>query len=163
MKIGKKMNDAFNDQIQAEFQSAYLYLGMAAWFEDRDLPGFAHWMRKQYNEEVEHAMKMFDYVAGRGGRAELKTVDAPQKEWKSPQDAFRQTYDHEQSVTARIYKLVDDALAERDYASVEFLNWFVKEQVEEEDTAAGILAKLDMMGDCEAMLLLPLDAQLGAR
>ena len=162
MKISKKMTDAFNGQVQAEFESAYLYLSMAAWFEEQNLGGFAHWMRKQYGEEVEHAMKMFDYVIERGGRAELKAIAAPKKDWANALAAFQQTYDHEQAVTALIYKLVEAASKEKDYASVEFLNWFVKEQVEEEATASAILEKLKMVADCTSGLF-ALDQALAAR
>lgn len=162
MKISEKMTNAFNGQIQAEFQSAYLYLSMAAWFEEQNLGGFAHWMRKQYNEEVEHAMKMFDFVIERGGRAELMAIEAPQKDWKDGKAAFHQTYEHEQAVTSLIYKLVDAAVSEKDLASVEFLNWFVKEQVEEEATASAILARLEMIDDCMPGLI-GLDRELGAR
>lgn len=162
MKISKKMADAFNDQIQAEFQSAYLYLSMAAWFEEESFGGFAHWMRKQYEEELEHAMKMFDYVVERGGRVELKAIEVPQKDWADAKTAFQDTYDHEQKVTSLIYKLVDMAIKEKDHASTEFLSWFVKEQVEEEATASGILAKLEMAGGATPPLL-ALEHQLGTR
>ena len=162
MIISKEMTEALNAQIQAEMQSAYLYLSMAAWYEANDLAGFAHWMRKQYHEEVEHAMKMFDYLNERGGRVELRAIEAPKREWEDLRDVFRNTYEHEKSVTQMIYRIVDRAAEEKDYASVEFLNWFVKEQVEEEDTASTILAKLEKIGDCTAGLL-ALDAQLGAR
>ena len=162
MKISDKMTTALNSQIQAEFQSAYLYLAMSAWFRDQNLDGFAHWMKNQYNEEVEHAMKMFDYVFERGGRAELMAIETPQKDWANPKEAFKQTYEHEQKVTSLIYGLVDKAMAEKDYATTEFLNWYVSEQVEEEDTASGILAKLEMIGDCMGALI-ALDKELGAR
>lgn len=162
MKINDKMTAAINSQIQAEFQSAYLYLAMSAWFKDQNLDGFAHWMKKQYNEEIEHGMKMFDYVFERGGRAELMAIEAPQKDWASPKDAFKQTYAHEQKVTSLIYNLFDQATAEKDYATTEFLSWYISEQVEEEDTASGILAQLEMIGDCTGALI-ALDKELGGR
>ena len=95
MNISKNMTKVFNDQIQAELASAYLYLSMAAWFEENDFGGFAHWMKKQYAEEVEHAMKMFDYVASRGGKVELKAISAPKREWANVLAVYQDTLAHE--------------------------------------------------------------------
>lgn len=162
MDISKKMAEAFNNQIQAEFQSAYLYLSMAAWFEEHNFPGFSHWMKKQYGEEVEHAMKMFDYVAERGGRVELQAITAPQKDWADTAAVFNNTLGHERAVTALIYKLVEMACEEKDYASLEFLNWYVKEQVEEESTASAILANIEKIGE-SVVGLLAYDRELGNR
>ena len=162
MEISKKMAEAFNSQIQAEFQSAYLYLSMAAWFEEGNFPGFSHWMKKQYEEEVEHAMKMFDSLAERGGRVELQAIMAPQKDWTDAIAVFKDTLEHERVVTKLIYKLVDMAKEEKDYASIEFLHWYVKEQVEEESTASGILANLEKIGD-SVVGLLAFDRELGNR
>ena len=162
MNIGEKMNKAFNEQIQAEFDSAYLYLSMAAWFEDQNFSGFANWMKKQYAEETEHAMKMFDYVVSRGGRVELAAIDGPRISWESPLDAFKDTLEHEKEVTKRIHNLMEIALDKKDYASVEFLNWYVKEQVEEEATASGIVAALEKVGDSPVGLF-TFDGKLGSR
>lgn len=156
------MTKAFNDQIQAEFQSAYLYLAMAAWFDGNNFPGCAHWMARQFTEETEHAMKMFRFVGERGGRVELQTIEAPRKEWESVKDAFSETLLHERGVTKRIYALVDTAINEKDYASVEFLNWYIKEQVEEEASASEILAMLEKIKD-SSVGLIQLDKQLAAR
>lgn len=162
MEISKAMTKAFNDQIQAEFQSAHLYLSMAAWFEANDYPGCAHWMRHQFAEETEHGMKMFKFICERGGRAELQAIEAPKKEWGSVKDAFAETLDHEREVTKLIYALMDKALNEKDYASAEFLNWYVKEQVEEEAAASEILSMLRKIGD-NSIGLAQLDKQLAAR
>lgn len=162
MDISKTMTKALNDQIQAEFQSAYLYLAMAAWFEESNFSGCAHWMTRQFAEETEHAMKMFSYVCERGGRVELQAIEAPKTEWKSVKDAFAETLAHERGVTKRIYALVDKAAGEKDYASIEFLNWYVKEQVEEEATASEILAMLEKIGD-SSVGLIQLDKQLAGR
>lgn len=160
--ISKKIEDASNDQIAAEFYSAHLYLAMSAYLESIDLPGFAHWMRIQYQEEVSHAMKIFDYLIERDGRAIIKKFDAPQVEWKSVQDVFDATYEHEQKVTELINNLVDIALAEKDHASHIFLQWFVNEQVEEEATAKSIIQQLKLLGDSKAGLFM-VDRELGQR
>ena len=145
--ISKKMEKAFNDQIQAELYSAYLYMAMSAYFTSQNLDGFAQWMRIQTQEEVSHAMKMYDYLFERDGRAVLLPIDAPQKEWKSPLDAFQAAYKHEQLVTKRIHDMVNLALAEKDHAAHNFLQWFVNEQVEEEASVKAIIQQLKLIGD----------------
>jgi ferritin len=145
--ISKKIEKAFNDQIQAELFSAYLYLAMSAYFTAENLEGMAHWMRMQTQEEVLHAMKMYDYLAERDGRPVLQPVDAPPKTWKSPLAVFEAAFKHEQLVTRRINTMADLALAEKDHATHTFLQWFVNEQVEEESVASGIVAKLKMVKD----------------
>ncbi|MEA3297013.1 MAG: ferritin, partial [candidate division Zixibacteria bacterium] len=119
--ISKKMQNALNDQIAAEFYSAHLYLSMSAYLESVDLPGFANWMRVQYQEEVSHGMKMFDYLFERDGRALVKAFDAPPSEWESVMNVFKAVYEHEQKVTGLINDLVDIALSEKDHASHIFL------------------------------------------
>ena len=157
-----KMEKAINGQINAEFYSAYLYLAMAAWFQEQDLPGFAGWMRIQVQEEQFHAMKMFDHVLERGGRTDLGAIDAPPGDWKSPLEVFKATLEHEQMVTGLINDLVYLARDERDNATEIFLQWFVKEQVEEEDTASGILGQLKLVeGSPQALFLM--DRELGQR
>jgi len=150
--ISKKMEGAINDQIAAEFYSAHLYLAMAAYLESIDLPGFANWMRVQFQEEDFHAHKLFEYVIERDGRAILKGFEAPQAEWKSPLDVFEAAYKHEQKVTSLINNLVDIAIAEKDHASQIFLQWFVNEQVEEEASAKAIIQQLKLLGDSKAGL-----------
>jgi ferritin len=160
--ISKKMQDAFNDQIAAEFFSAHLYLSMQAYLESADLPGFANWMRIQYQEEVFHGLKMFDYVIDRDGRAQVKAWNAPEFEWKGPQDVFEAVYKHEQKVTSLIHNLVEIAQSEKDHATQIFLEWFVTEQVEEEASARAIIQQLKMIGDSRAALF-QLDRELGQR
>jgi len=160
--ISKKIEDGFNNQIAAEFYSAHLYLAMAAYLESIDLPGFANWMRIQFQEEEFHAHKMFDYVIERDGRAALKGFEAPPFEWKSPLDVFETAYSHEQKVTGMINNLVDIAIEEKDHASNIFLQWFVNEQVEEEASAKSIIQQLKLLGESKAGLF-QVDREMGQR
>ncbi len=162
MKISKKIETALNSQINAELHSAYVYLSMSAYFHSLDLPGFAAWMNHQAQEEVNHAMKFFNFVIERGGRVTLGAIAKPATQWTSPLEAFQTAYKHEQHVTKLIHKLADQAITEKDHATRQMLDWFVEEQVEEEATAAGIVAQLKMAGDAGTALLM-LDRQLGAR
>jgi ferritin len=160
--ITKKMEKALNDQINAELYSAYLYLSMSAYFEAENLPGFAKWMRIQWQEEVMHGLKIYDYVKERGGRVTLKSIGEPPAKWKSPLDVFQATYKHEQVVTGRINDLVTQAVAEKDHATNAFLQWFVTEQVEEEKSADEIVQKLKRISDAPGGLYM-LDKELGQR
>ncbi len=162
MEIKKKMNDAINRQINRELYSGYLYLSMAAYFEAENLKGFAHWMRKQAEEEKKHAMKFFDFVAERGGRVVLETIEKPPSSWKSPLEVFEQAYEHEKNVTQMIYGLADLAESEKDRASGSMLKWFIDEQVEEEDSANEIVQKLKIVGNSGSGLMV-LDKELGKR
>lgn len=146
MKLSDSMASAINDQIKAEFDSAYIYLAMSAYFEDAGLSGMSHWMRKQYKEEVEHAEKFISYLYERGARVIVPEIARPKESYTDALDAFRTAYNHEQYVTSRIYKLVDMATSEKDYATMSMLKWFVDEQVEEEDNTSGIVAKLEFLG-----------------
>jgi ferritin len=136
---------ALNAQINAEFHSAYLYLSMSAWFEDQGLAGFANWMKVQYQEELTHAMKIFDYVHERNGRVLLEPIAAVDQEFDGVIDAFEKTLAHEQKVTALIDNLVDVAVAASDHATQSFLQWFVDEQVEEESSVNAILDDLRLI------------------
>jgi len=160
--ISEKVQKALNDQVAAEFYSAYLYLSMSAYLESIDLPGFANWMRVQYQEEVTHAEKIFDHVIERDGRAVVKAWEAPPAEWKSALDVFETAYAHEQKVTGLINNLVDLALSEKDHASFNFLQWFVNEQVEEEASVKAIVQQLRLLGDSRAGLF-QIDRELGRR
>jgi ferritin len=162
MEIGAKMAKSINNQIQAELDSAYLYLSMATWFEEKNLPGCAHWMKKQAEEEQEHAMKFYDYLVERGARVLLQAIPEPKTEWNNVTEVFEEVLAHEQKVTDLIYKLMDQAVKEKDYASISCLTWFVDEQVEEEDTASGILEQVKCMGE-GPMALRMLDKQLADR
>ncbi len=160
--IGKKMEEAFNQQMQAEAYSSYLYLAMSAHFESANLKGIAHWLKVQAKEESEHAMKFYEHILERGGQVMLQTIDAPPAKWASPLKAFEEVVKHEESITAKINKLVDLAQKENDHASGVFLQWFVSEQVEEEANANEILGHLKMIGDSVGGLL-ALDHHLGKR
>lgn len=162
MSIDKKMQDAINEQINAELYSAYLYLSMASHFEEMNLKGFANWMRCQYLEETMHAMKFFNFVNERGGRVILAPIAGPETTWDSYVAVFEQVAQHEAHVTALINKLVHLARSLDDYASDSFLMWYVDEQVEEEATADEILTRLRMIGN-DANALYTLDTELKAR
>lgn len=162
MIIKQKVATAINDQIEKEFYSYYLYLSMAAHFESNNLKGFGHWLRVQAKEEAEHAMKLYDYLISRGGKVVLKSIAAPPNEWKSYKDLFDDAYKHEQKVTGLITKLVELAEREDDHATEVFLQWFVKEQVEEEASAQEVLHKIQLIGSQGSALFL-LDSELGKR
>ena len=153
---------AINKQINAELYSAYLYLSMAAYLEDQNLPGFAHWMTLQAKEEQEHAMKFYGFVFERGGRVTLEAIDAPPAEWKSPLGVFQEAYKHEVKVTGLIHDLVALARSEKDVATENFLMWYVDEQVEEEAHADAIVQKLTRIKDSTNGMFM-LDRELGAR
>lgn len=153
--LSKRMEEELNKQINAEIWSAYLYLSMSAWFEDKNLAGFANWMRVQYQEEITHALKLFDYINERGGRVILQPVAAVDTEWKDETEAFEATLKHEQKVTSLINNLVDIAIEEKDHATNRMLQWFVEEQVEEEANADEILQQLKMVeGNPHGILML---------
>ena len=160
--LSEKMQEAINDQLNYELQSGYLYLSMVAYFESISLGGFATWMRSQAQEELMHAMKLYDYVHERGGRVRLGHVDCPATEWESPLAAFQQAYQHEVSVSRRIDALVDLAIEEKDHATNNFLQWFVAEQVEEESSVDAVVQKLKLAGDKGGGLFM-LDRELGQR
>jgi ferritin len=156
------MQDAFSEQIRYEFSSAYIYLSMALYFEGRSLPGFAKWMRVQYTEEQAHAMKMLDHVVDRGETVTLSAIEKPASDFKSVTDVFERTVAHERKVTGLINNLYALAAKENDYASMEMLQWFIKEQVEEEKNVTLILEQLKMVGDKGSSLVM-LDHRIGKR
>lgn len=160
--ISKTMQDAINEQINKELYSSYLYLSMAAYFEDKNLPGFGHWMRIQADEEREHAMKFFDHLLDRGGRPLLKVIAAPETDWKSSLEAFREVQEHEAKVTASINALYELALKEKDYPAQVLLHWFIDEQVEEEKNAAEIVQQLELI-EAHGTAVLMLDHRLAKR
>jgi ferritin len=160
--INDTMEKALNDQINAEYHSSYIYLAMAAYFESINMRGFANWMTVQAKEEMAHVMKFYHYVFERGGRVILKAIPAPGKEWKSILDAFRAAYAHEQYITGRIHKLMEQAVKEKDFATQGLLQWFVNEQVEEEASALEWVTKLEMVGDSKPGLYM-MDREAGAR
>lgn len=160
--LSKKMEKAFNDQVNAELYSSYLYLAMSAYFKSIDLTGCANWMRIQVQEEMMHAMKLYDYISERGGLVALGAIEAPQAKWKSALDAFESTLKHEQLVTSLINTLMDLAVKEKDHAAQVFLQWFVAEQVEEEATASGIVNKVKLAGKTGGGLFM-IDNELAQR
>ena len=160
--IKAKVEKAINKQINAELWSSYLYLSMSSYFESINLSGFANWMIMQAQEEVNHAMRLYNHVIERGGRVLLEEIDKVPTEWKSPLHVFEETYKHEQKVTSLIEDLVDVAEQEKDRASLNMLQWFIDEQVEEEASADEILQKLKLIGDQGSGLFM-LDNELGQR
>lgn len=141
-----RMQDELNGQMNAELYSAYLYLSMAAYYESVGMPGFASWMRVQRLEELVHAMKFFDYIVEAGGRVLLRPIDGPPTEWEGTIGPFEAAYAHEQKVTGLINALVDVAREEKDDATFEFLQWYVKEQEEEEESASSVVEKIKAAG-----------------
>ena len=156
------VQDAMNEQIKLELTSAYAYLAMSACFEEQNLPGFAKWMRLQAQEELEHAMKFFDFIHNRGGHVALQAIDQPRAQYESALAAFETAFHHEQRVSEAINTIYALAVRENDFASQSFLNWFVDEQVEEEKNAASAIEQLRMAGDNPAALLM-LDREFGQR
>ncbi|MBN1606013.1 MAG: ferritin [Polyangiaceae bacterium] len=145
--LSKTLENGFNDQIQKEFYSSYLYLAMAAHFESANLPGFASWMKKQADEERSHGMRLWEHVYDRGGKVELKAIEQPPAAFGTPLEVLQQVLAHEQKVTSSINALYASAFSEGDVAALACLQWFVTEQVEEEKTASELIEQLRMAGD----------------
>ncbi len=162
MALSNKMEKELNEQINAEMYSSYLYLSMASDLNNKALDGFSSWMKTQAQEELYHAMKLYDFVLERGGSITLDTIEAPQTEWKSPLEIFQVAYKHELLVTSLINDLVDLAIKEKDHATNNFLQWYVKEQVEEEASADEIVQKLKLIGS-QGNAIFMLDKEMGAR
>lgn len=160
--VSENMEKALNGQLNAELYSGYLYLSMAAYFEDEDLAGFANWMRVQAQEELDHGMKFYDYIIRRGASVTLTAIEAPQTKWDSPLDAFENVLSHEQYVTSLINNLVNLAIEEKDHATNNFLQWFVEEQVEEEENASELLAKIKLANG-DNRLIYELNKELATR
>ena len=160
--IPNKITKAFNDQIMHEFYSAYLYLSMAAWLETEGLEGMGRWMRVQAMEEMTHAMKFFDHILERGGEPELLAIEKPPVKWDSPLAAFENAFAHEQFISGKINELMTLSLSESDHASNAFLQWFVTEQVEEEESVSEIVDQLQLIEDDRGALFM-LDRELGQR
>ena len=158
----KKIQDAFNDHLNAESFSAHLYMSMSAHLQSVNLKGMASWMRLQADEETMHEMKFFDFILARGGKVVLDKINAPPVEWDSPLAIFEAAYGHEQMITEKINKLVDLSLAQRDHASNAFLQWFVTEQVEEEESVLEVVDQLTLIGDDRGALFM-VDRELGQR
>jgi ferritin len=160
--IPKALETEFNQQVKFELESAYLYLSMAAWFDGEGLAGMARWMRAQTQEEVTHAMRFVKHIRDRGGEVKLLALAEPQQKWDSALAAFEAAYKHEQFITGRINLLAKLSRENSDFASQSMLQWFVDEQVEEEETALGVVQKLKLVaGDGRGLLML--DNELGTR
>lgn len=160
--LNPKIQDAFNEQINAELFSAYLYLSMSAYFETQNLAGMANWMRIQAQEEMGHAMRFYDFINQRDGQVILTQIDPPKTSWSSALDVYQEAYQHECKVSSLINQRVDLAVTEKDHAANTFLQWFVTEQVEEEATAQSVVDKLTLAAG-NSVALLMLDAELGQR
>lgn len=160
--ISQKLEQAINEQIKWELFSSYLYLSMASYFDSINLKGSSSWMKVQAQEELTHAMRFYNYVVSRGGRVKTLPIDGPDTEWDSPLAAFSYGYEHETVVSKRINDLVDLSMSESDHATTNFLQWFVAEQVEEEENFDGVVQRLKMVGDAGNGLFM-LDSELGAR
>ena len=158
--ISEKLQNAINEQITAEMWSANLYLSMSFYFEKEGFSGFANWMKKQSQEELEHAYVMADYIIKRGGVAKVGKIYVVPSGWGTPLEVFEHVYKHECHVSKMIDELVSVASAERDNATQDFLWGFVREQVEEEATAQGIVDKIKKAGDAGIFFI---DSQLGQR
>lgn len=160
--MSEKMTAALNKQINEEYFSNYIYLAMAAYMEDKDLDGMAHWMRMQAQEEYQHAMKIFDYMIERGARVELTEVAAPPKKWDSPLACFQAALEHEKYMTKNIGELADLAIEQKDHATNNIMQWYVSEQVEEESSVDSIVKKLELMG-ADGPALFMMDRELASR
>ena len=162
MMLNAKVQEAFNQQINAELFSEYLYLSMAAHFESESLKGMANWMRIQAGEEHTHAMKFYHFILDRGGKVALAQIDAPKTTWNSPLDAFQDAYKHEIKITGLINGLANLAIDEKDHAAHQFLEWFVNEQVEEEAAAQLVVDQLKLVGE-NGVAIYMIDQELGQR
>lgn len=160
--INQKMQDAINKQIVREMYSSNLYLSMAAYYSSINLNGFANWMHVQAEEEMEHAMKFFDYLIDRGGQPLIGAIDAPPSKWNNAQDAFEKALDHEKLVTSYINELMDLSIELKDHATSSLLQWFIDEQVEEEATTGEIVERLKLIDNSPGALF-HLDSELKGR
>lgn len=162
MTIKENVLKKLNEQVTAEIYSSHLYLSMAAYFESENLKGMAKWMISQSHEEMQHAMRLYNFINERGGTIELDKIDKPKINWKNALEVFEDSYEHETKVTAMIHDLVKISRQENDYAAESMLMWFVDEQVEEEDSANEIVEKLRKIKDDSSALYM-LDKELGTR
>ena len=160
--LSDRMQKGLNAQMIAETYSSYLYLSMNAYFKSVNLDGFANWMYAQAQEELMHAMKFYEFINQRGGRVILAAIEAPPNEGDGPRAEFDETITHEQKLTGLITDLVEVALEERDHATQIFLQWFVTEQVEEEDSVGNVLEQLKLLGDAKGGLFM-MDRELAKR
>jgi ferritin len=158
-ELKQNILEQLNAQIHHEFESSYIYLGMSAYFDHINLPGFAQWMVAQSQEETDHGMRMFHYVNERGGKVVLSAIAQPPSDYKSPKDAIASALKHEKFISQKIHELYGLASSENDYATQTHLHWFIDEQVEEERNVGDLLATLERIGD-QAGPLVQLDRHL---
>lgn len=160
--LSKKVETALNEQLNAEMYSSYLYLSMSSYFKSVNLDGFSHWMYLQAQEEMVHGMKFYDFIHQRGGHVVLSAIEAPPAQWESPLDVFQATLDHERKVTGLINERMDVAIEERDHATQIFLQWFITEQIEEEESADNIVQQIKQLEGAKGGLFM-LDRELAQR
>lgn len=160
--VSQKIVDALNLQLNKEMFSSYLYLSMSAYFDSINLSGMTAWMQLQSQEEYAHAMKFYDFILRIGGKVKLAKIEEPQNEWESPLEVFEDSLHHEQYISKSIHELMDLATEESHHPTKSFLQWFVDEQVEEEDTVQQIVENFKMIGDSKGGLFM-LDRELGSR
>jgi ferritin len=160
--INAKVAEMLNQQITEEFYASYLYLSMATQAQDMNLSGLAHWFSVQSSEEVMHGKKIMDYLVEQGHRVTLKAIKEPKTSWKSPLEMAKDALNHEKLVTGAFNKMMDVAYAEKDYASIAFMNWFITEQVEEESSATDLINRYEMAGDNKPAIMF-IDSKLGKR
>jgi ferritin len=160
--MNNRVADALKAQINKEFYSAYLYLAMNQYFEGEGMPGMANWMYQQFLEEQFHAKKMLKYLNSRGVKCELKSIEEPTVTWDNTVAVFDNVLEHEQDITASINNIQSVAVAEQDFATMNFLQWFIDEQIEEEENAANLIKQLELIGD-NGYGLLMLDKELALR
>lgn len=160
--INKQMEKALNEQVNREMYSAYLYMAMSAYSTRNGLKGFANWFMVQYHEEMVHAMKIFEYITRQGGAVRLSAINEPSTDFNGPLDMFKRTLEHEKFITKSINDLVNLAVEQKDHATNIFLQWYITEQIEEEDNDNDIISKLEMIGDSKDGIFM-LDKELAAR
>ncbi|MBN1939667.1 MAG: ferritin [Candidatus Aminicenantes bacterium] len=160
--IPSRIRDLMNEQIKHELESSYIYLSMVAYFHEQNLDGMAHWMRVQAHEETTHAMKFFDHIIDRGGRVELLDLKQLKTTWSSPLEAWKDAYAHEQFITSKIHAIVKAVREEGDYSAEPLMDWFVKEQIEEEKNTDGVVRQIERVGDGKQGLFM-MDRELGGR
>lgn len=160
--LNAKIAELINDQINKEFYSAYLYLDMANYYKEEGLEGFANWYQVQAREESDHALLFLEYLQNNGGKVTLEAIAKPDKVYQNHKDPLTASLQHERYVTALINAIYDVAYSEKDFRTMQFLDWFVKEQGEEEKNSEDLIKKYDLFGE-DAKGLYLLDSELAAR
>lgn len=160
--VSNKLEEAINKQINAELWSAYLYLSMSAHFSNKGLPGFANWFKVQFHEEQDHALKFMNYLIAKGNKVELHPIEEVDNSWETVISAFEVTLNHERVVTSLINDLVSIARSENDYATENMLQWYINEQVEEEESAQSMIDALKLIGE-SGLGIYTMDKELAQR